>query len=278
MYAFPPSYLFLDVENAAASQLAEALARRMFGARCRVASAGRRPTAVHPLTIEALAELGIEAGAARARSVDEIDPSAVSFVITLCDDEVCPDWPVQLRKERWTVPDPAAAGTREAFQRARDAIARRLLEYASDEPPEGLMLRPAMAIDRDEVRALVVAAGLPPDGLDDQYPDAYRVARIAGTTVGVAALERHGAARFLRSVAVPPAARGHGVALALVARLVVEAGADPVYLLTTGAADYFTRLGFVRCDRAAVPAALAGTVQFTSACPSSATAMVYRAG
>jgi amino-acid N-acetyltransferase len=52
-----------------------------------------------------------------------------------------------------------------------------------------------------------------------------------------------------------------------------EQGIRRLFLLTTTAADYFPRLGFARIDRADVPAEVAATVEFTSACPASAIAM-----
>ena len=47
-----------------------------------------------------------------------------------------------------------------------------------------------------------------------------------------------------------------------------------VYLLTTTAARYFPRFGFVETGRDAVPADVAATDEFRSACPASALAMV----
>ena len=43
--------------------------------------------------------------------------------------------------------------------------------------------------------------------------------------------------------------------------------------LTTTAADYFARLGFVRIDRDAAPPAIRATAQFASLCPASAHVM-----
>ena len=44
-------------------------------------------------------------------------------------------------------------------------------------------------------------------------------------------------------------------------------------LLTTTAEGWFPRLGFVRVDRARVPAAVQLSVEFTAACPASAVVM-----
>jgi N-acetylglutamate synthase-like GNAT family acetyltransferase len=46
-----------------------------------------------------------------------------------------------------------------------------------------------------------------------------------------------------------------------------------VYLLTTTAESYFPRFGFVTVPRAAVPEGVRTSIEFRSACPSTATAM-----
>ncbi len=98
-----------------------------------------------------------------------------------------------------------------------------------------------------------------------------------GVIAAVAGLERFGDAALLRSVAVDPHARTRGLGLAVVADRIVaarHAGLPAVHLLTTTAADYFARLGFVRIDRGALPAALSGSPELTGACPASAAAYV----
>lgn len=125
--------LFLCVKNSARSQLAEALARAAFGDRVVVESAGSEPSEVHPLTLEVLAEVGIDARAQRSKSVDEIDRSRVDTVITLCAEEVCPAFLGAARRLHWPIEDPASDDpnlSREEllarFRAARDEIGRRL--------------------------------------------------------------------------------------------------------------------------------------------------------
>jgi arsenate reductase len=123
--------LFLCVANSARSQMAEGLARAAFGDRVPVASAGSQPTAVNPLAVEALAELGIDISGQRSKSVDAIDPSTVDLVVTLCADEVCPVFLGRVLRLHWPLPDPAATpGSDEErlaqFREVRDEIRRRL--------------------------------------------------------------------------------------------------------------------------------------------------------
>jgi arsenate reductase len=123
------SVLFLCVANSARSQLAEGLARARFGDRLRVASAGSRPTRVHPKAIEVMRELGIDISGHTSKLVDDIDPAGIDLVITLCAEEVCPVFLHPVRRLHWPIADPAAApeaGQLVAFRAARDAIAARL--------------------------------------------------------------------------------------------------------------------------------------------------------
>ena len=129
------SLLFLCVANSARSQMAEGLARRRFGSRAKVQSAGTRPGRVNPYAVEVMAELGIDLGEHRSKSVDEIDPAQVDTVITLCAEEVCPVWLGAAKRLHWPLPDPASddpkltpEDLRDRFRNARDEIDRRLAE------------------------------------------------------------------------------------------------------------------------------------------------------
>jgi thioredoxin type arsenate reductase len=138
-----PRILFLCVANSARSQMAEGLARHMFGSDIAVASAGSEPSIVNTYAIEAMAELGIDISGHRSKSVDEIDVGAVDLVITLCAEEVCPVLPGRVRRLHWPIADPASKDTsipsdvmRERFRTARDQITARLeiLEGLTDLP------------------------------------------------------------------------------------------------------------------------------------------------
>jgi glutathione gamma-glutamylcysteinyltransferase len=136
---------------------------------------------------------------------------------------------------------------------------------------------PARFDDRAEIAALLVASSLPIDGLDHAFPDGYVVIRGVDGIDAVAGLERHGAFGLLRSVAVKPTARRAGLGQVLVAdRLDAASDLDAVYLLTTTAAEYFRRMGFVDELRAAVPEAIRAAPELMSICPSSATLMVAK--
>jgi arsenate reductase len=113
--------------------MAEGLARAHFGDSVRVQSAGSRPTAVSPLAIAALAEVGIDISGQRSKSVAEIEPGSVDLVVTLCADEVCPVFPRRVKRLHWPLPDPATEPSPtehplDAFRDVRDELARRIAE------------------------------------------------------------------------------------------------------------------------------------------------------
>ena len=81
---------------------------------------------------------------------------------------------------------------------------------------------------------------------------------------------------LLRSVAVRPEWRSHGVGRALVTRVISDAesrGIHALYLLTTSADRYFPSFGFRTIARDDVPADVRETAEFREACPASATVM-----
>ena len=94
--------------------------------------------------------------------------------------------------------------------------------------------------------------------------------------VGAIGLERFGRRALLRSAVLADDWRGWGFGRQLVDELVEHArsvGIDEIYLLTTTAEPFFTQRGFMRIDRADVPASVRASVEFTSACPDTAVAM-----
>lgn len=133
------SILFLCVANSARSQMAEGLARQIFGPEVQVQSAGSAPSRVNPLAIAAMAELDIDLSGHRSTSVDEVDPAGVDLVITLCAEEVCPAFLGRARRLHWPLPDPdrkheplSEQERLDCFRRVRDQIRARLEELAAN--------------------------------------------------------------------------------------------------------------------------------------------------
>lgn len=125
--------LFLCVANSARSQMAEGLARKIFGGRLTIASAGSAPSKVNPYAIEVMREVGVDLTSHHSKAVGAIDPDRVGTVVTLCAEEVCPVFLAHAPRIHWPIPDPASQDTslsREEmltrFRAARDQIQGRL--------------------------------------------------------------------------------------------------------------------------------------------------------
>ena len=110
--------------------------------------------------------------------------------------------------------------------------------------------------------------------------EAMVVARDNERVVGAAGLESYADGALLRSVVVAAEAHGHGLGHRLTeAALTIarDRGDSTVFLLTTTAEGFFSRFfGFERISRDEVPLSVRQSVEFTSACPASATVMRKR--
>ena len=125
----PIRVIFVCTGNSARSQMAEALLRRDGGDRVEVVSAGVNPRGVHPMTIKALAKVGIDITGARSKSVGEFLGQRFDYVITVCDRAraTCPVFPGGSETLHWGIDDPAeATGTEEERQAAFDRALREL--------------------------------------------------------------------------------------------------------------------------------------------------------
>jgi arsenate reductase len=132
--------LFLCTGNSARSQMAEGLVSHFLGDRWEAYSAGTAPTGhVHPLAIQAMAELGIDISAQRSKSVDEFRDTDFDLVITVCDQAAqnCPLWLGPGQVKHMGFPDPAAATGSEAerlevFRQVRDGLHQEVLRYLEE--------------------------------------------------------------------------------------------------------------------------------------------------
>lgn len=116
--------LFVCVENANRSQMAEAFARMHGGAGVEALSAGSRPSGrIHPKAIRFMAELGYDLSRHDSKSLDDID-GAFDAVVTMGCGDACP-WVPAKRREDWALPDPREMDD-DAYRAVRDEIERRV--------------------------------------------------------------------------------------------------------------------------------------------------------
>ncbi|MGZ7158965.1 MAG: arsenate reductase ArsC [Methanobacterium sp.] len=84
------SILFICKNNSGRSQMAEGLLKRAYGDKFNVYSGGIDPKEVNPMTIEVMAEIGIDISHYSSTNVVEYQGREFDYVITICDDENCP--------------------------------------------------------------------------------------------------------------------------------------------------------------------------------------------
>lgn len=124
--------LFLCTHNSARSQMAEGLLRQLGGERFEIHSAGSEATAVHPLAVRAMSELGIDISRHESKTVDRYLSQPFDVVVTVCGEaESCPLPPRAAKVLHWPLPDPSqAAGTDQqrlaTYRSVRDELRRRI--------------------------------------------------------------------------------------------------------------------------------------------------------
>jgi arsenate reductase len=122
--------LFVCVANSGRSVMAERLFLRTAGDRHAARSAGSTPgAAAHPQVLEALAELGIDAGHHVPRKLDDEAIQWADVVVATCDD-ACPVVPGK-RYVSWQLPDPKDKAIDEV-RAIRDDIAARVEQLAAE--------------------------------------------------------------------------------------------------------------------------------------------------
>ncbi|MCA9026591.1 MAG: arsenate reductase ArsC [Planctomycetaceae bacterium] len=133
----PTRILFLCTGNSCRSQMAEGLLRHLAGDRITSLSAGAKPANfVHPLAIEAMAELGVDISQQVSKHINEFLPphgTPPDLIISVCSsaEKECPMFPGNVERLHWPFDDPAyATGSQDErmseFGRVRDEIRERL--------------------------------------------------------------------------------------------------------------------------------------------------------
>jgi arsenate reductase len=117
--------LFVCIENARRSQMAEAFFNKLAKGYAVAVSAGDRPASkVDPKAIEAMKEIGIDITNRRPKSLTLKMVEEADVVVTMgCGAEVCPVIPK--RVEEWKIEDPAEKSMDE-FREVRNEIRERV--------------------------------------------------------------------------------------------------------------------------------------------------------
>ena len=124
--------LFVCVENANRSQMAEAFARIHGGAEVVAFSAGSNPSGrVNEKAIAAMHEVGYDLRAHRSQALCDLPDVAFDVAVTMGCGDACPNVRAG-RREDWAIPDPRSLPTEE-FRAVRDLIEAKVRELLAHE-------------------------------------------------------------------------------------------------------------------------------------------------
>jgi arsenate reductase len=113
--------LFAFVKNARRSQMAQGFAEKLGKGKLEVYSAGSRPASlIDPLLIEVMKEKAIDPSSKRPKSLNDLPPIEMDYLVTMGCEETCPAFPARKIIE-WQIPDPKGKPIDE-IRRIRDVL------------------------------------------------------------------------------------------------------------------------------------------------------------
>ena len=116
--------LFVCIENSNRSQMAEAFAHMLGGAKVDAKSAGSRPSGkINSKAIRFMAELGYDLTTHESKSLDRVTGEFDAVITMGCGDN-CP-WIPARRREDWALPDPRDMDD-DGYRAVRDEIGARV--------------------------------------------------------------------------------------------------------------------------------------------------------
>jgi arsenate reductase len=117
--------VFVCVENARRSQMAEGFANALGQGKLEVYSAGSSPSPqIDSLVIEVMKEKGIDLSGKRPKGLNDLPPVEMDYLVTMGCEETCP---ALLAKKMivWEIPDPKGKPI-DFFREVRDIIENRV--------------------------------------------------------------------------------------------------------------------------------------------------------
>jgi amino-acid N-acetyltransferase len=133
--------------------------------------------------------------------------------------------------------------------------------------------------EENAVKRLLAESGLPTADIAVGHMEHFFGCSGPSGLAAVVGLELYSNVGLLRSLAVAAPARGCGLGKRLVAhaeRYAQERGVKELYLLTTTAEAFFSRLGYRQVARDAVPDAIKASREYAGICPASSAVMTRK--
>lgn len=125
------------------------------------------------------------------------------------------------------------------------------------------------------IHQLLETNNLPIADIESPEIELYE-ATLNNKRIGVGGYEVHGSTALLRSIAVHPELRGHGIGTTICLELEDEIACnmgDAIYLLTNDAVEFFEKIGYERINRETAPEPIQRTQEFAELCPTTAVCM-----
>ena len=128
--------VFICVENARRSQMAQSFAEALGKGELEVYSAGSSPSKeIDPVVIEVMKEKGIDLSGKQPKSLDDLPKVEMDYLVTMGCEETCPA--VLAKKTiEWEIPDPKGKSI-EFCREIRDTVedkVKDLLKKATEKP------------------------------------------------------------------------------------------------------------------------------------------------
>ncbi|MEH1969292.1 arsenate reductase, glutathione/glutaredoxin type [Nostoc sp.] len=121
--------MFVCKHNSRRSQMAEGFMRILGKGKVAVASSGLAASEVDPVTVEVMAEIGIDISDQTSKPLSDFNANDYNAVISLCGCGVNlpEEWVLRDVFEDWQLDDPAGQSI-ETFRRVRDEVKERVVK------------------------------------------------------------------------------------------------------------------------------------------------------
>lgn len=125
-----PYYLFVCVENACRSQMAEGLFKTLTQ-KAFAQSAGTKPSRLNPIAIEVMSERNIDISFQQSKIITPELVQGAQKIITMGCIDSCPFTPPE-KTIKWDIPDPKGK-EKQIFTEVRNLIEQKTMQLLNDE-------------------------------------------------------------------------------------------------------------------------------------------------